>query len=892
MRVMSHGMVRLAVIVLALLASTASAATDLPRRIGMYPQQGAALAMLDSDVVVRVRGAIVEATITQTFRNDTDRVTEATYIFPLPADAAVSAMELETATRTIRAAIEPRDKAVQRYEAAVTAGIGAGLLEQERPDVFTQTVSAIPARGTVKVTLRFDSVARYRTGAWELTLPLVIAPRYVAGTASGRPSTGTGRAPDTDRAPDASRVTPGGAPGAGGPTSVVIEFADAVENVASPSHELSATKTGYAFTDPKSDHDAIVRWHAKAPTPAWVEAGDGGGYAAVLVEAPPAPVKRKTAVRVALVVDHAATMRGDADAVQRPFVRALLGALEPRDSVAVGGNGTLVWGAAQAAQKALDERGPQATPFDLTTVLKALRGGQAIVLVSDGLVADDKAALAAAAALKTPVHVIGIGPAPNRSLLAHIASTTGGTVRFPAVGDDFTAIARDVLADSAVQPERVAITWGTLAVTDVVPATLPRLGSGQALLVLGRVKKLVAANARVRGDVIGFVEVKSSAPPEGATSARGSLARRWAKERLDELVAAGNTKAFTEHALRYALVSPTTAMVAIGDEVVVKGGVKHTVAVPVSVPAGMQWQLVKQQTTVDTTITKQTLEDRVAEKKPDVVAAKPKADKPAKERPRNTTVAEPKKKTGGATGTTNNKTEDRRPVVVRPRDRQPVAAGPHGGEAREPISAGATAAPAAEAPPEPPVDGTATRKSIDDAQPEEESMSAPTSVAAGASDYESDDDEDGADDAYAAESVLTSSHQRRALRLSLALGAGVAATRDNAGAFGAATGRVEFGRRTLVGLEGSLWLVDGLHGQGSLLGTITRRGIARRLELGAGLGLQITGDAVGPALELTLRAMLPLRGLAMYLRYDGALLRSSDATNGQNAGSFGIEAHW
>ena len=77
-----------------------------------------------------------------------------------------------------------------------------------------------------------------------------------------------------------------------------------------------------------------------------------------------------------------------------------------------------------------------------------------------------------------------------------------------------------------------------------------------------------------------------------------------------------------------------------------------------------------------------------------------------------------------------------------------------------------------------------------------------------------------------------------------------------------------------------------------MFGTFTRRGIARRLELGGGVGLRIAPDAVGPALELTIRALLPLRGLAAYLRYDGALLRSSSSTDGQNAGSLGIEARW
>ena len=210
---MWHGMVRPAFVVAALAVALPARAGTLPHALGMYPQQGAPLPMLDSKLDVTVRGPIVETIVTQTFRNDTDRATEATYIFPLPPDAAVSAMAIELGSRTIRAAIESRGSAQERYEQAVAAGLGAGLLDQERPDVFTQTVSAIPPRSTVAITLRFDTTARYRDGSWELVLPLVVAPRYVPGIASGRPTTGTGSRPDTDRSPDASRVTPAGGPG-------------------------------------------------------------------------------------------------------------------------------------------------------------------------------------------------------------------------------------------------------------------------------------------------------------------------------------------------------------------------------------------------------------------------------------------------------------------------------------------------------------------------------------------------------------------------------------------------------------------------------------------------------------------------------------------------------
>jgi Ca-activated chloride channel family protein len=203
-------------------------ASELPNRIGLYPSAGPALPMLDSKLDVMVRGPIVEVVVTQRFQNRTDHPTEATYVFPLPVDAAVSAMAIRSGNRTIRASIEKRDDAQRRYEAAVAAGVAAGLLDQERPDVFTQTVATIPAKGYVEVSLRFDTLARYQDGTWELVLPLVVAPRYVPGAATNRPTTGTGRAPDTDRAPDASRVTPGGAPGAGGPTTRRLRIRGAI----------------------------------------------------------------------------------------------------------------------------------------------------------------------------------------------------------------------------------------------------------------------------------------------------------------------------------------------------------------------------------------------------------------------------------------------------------------------------------------------------------------------------------------------------------------------------------------------------------------------------------------------------------------------------------------
>ncbi|HMG23547.1 MAG TPA: VIT domain-containing protein, partial [Kofleriaceae bacterium] len=360
--------------------------------MGLYPAGNApALAMLDSRIEVTVRGPLVETVVVQRFRNPTAHATEATYIFPLPADAAVSAMAIQVGTRAIRAAIEPRDAAQRRYEAAIAAGVAGALLEQERPDVFTQSVAAIPPGGVVEITLRYDSVARYEAGRWELVLPMVVGPRHVPGTASGRATTGSGRAPDTDRAPDASRVTPAASPGAGGSTAVAIHFVDPPSELVSPTHELGGTRGEATLSDPRSDHDAIVRWRAPAASAGWVERDGDAGFAAVVVEAPAAAARRPgSPLRVILAIDRSATTRGDGDAVEHPVVRALCGALDAADRVRVIGSDGFPWAAPGEALRALERVWATPAPvFDLSRVLAGAQpDGAPIVLISDGLVAD------------------------------------------------------------------------------------------------------------------------------------------------------------------------------------------------------------------------------------------------------------------------------------------------------------------------------------------------------------------------------------------------------------------------------------------------------------------------------------------------------------------------
>jgi Ca-activated chloride channel family protein len=838
------------------LAGSARASGSSSRLMGMYPATTGAttpppLPMVESKIDVIVRGPIVETVVTQRFTNRSDRAIEATYIFPLPLDAAVTAMSIKTGTRTIKAAIEKREEAQRRYEEAVSAGVSAAVLDQERPDVFTQTVTAIPAKGTVEIVLRYDALARYASGTWQLVLPMVVAPRYVPGTISGRPTTGTGRSPDTDRAPDASRVTPSTGPQAGGATHVAIHFAEPVTAVTSPTHELADAKApDVSFTDPHSDHDAVIRWTAKVPAAGWVEQGARGGYAAVIVEAPPSAPARKGALRMLLVLDRAATMQGDANVTAQPIVRALFGALTPADRIAVLGADKSTWSPPADALRGVEAAWQRSGgALDLSRVLATARpDGAPIIVVSDGLVADDAAVLAAGKKLGVPIHVIGVGPAPARALLTQLAASTGGTVRFVVPADDLAAIAKSAVLDVASPAQPLTVTWGTLAASDVVPGILPRLGAGQAILVLARVKRAQTANARARGELFAIDTLTASPALAGATSTAGPLARRWARIRLDELlVGKRDEAAVTKHALEFGLVSPYTSFVAVGTDVVVRGGTKHSVAVPVSVPSGMDWTEVKRETALDfdRNVSQVDKRKKPEDKRPDTAAEKPAVVTKDDDRPTPVTPTAPQP-AGGATVTQT------------------------GADAEEHDGDGG-----AENEDEDDEDALKTRKkSVASAPPADYAEGISLSGSASG------------ELTVAQKSVLG-----RGFRASLGLGGGLVFQDQTRAPAIALNLRIEAGRgRSLLGVEGSLWLVDGLHGQGRVLASFARVGVARWFEIGIGAGLHF-GAGIGPAGAAALRFHLPpAPWAAAYLRYDGALLVQPDGSRqGQNTATGGLE---
>ncbi|MBV7519776.1 marine proteobacterial sortase target protein [Ensifer sp. ENS12] len=133
---------------------------------------------LATDVTIDVNGPIMRTRVTQRFENPSKGWVEGTYVFPLPEDSAVDTLKMQIGDRFIEGQIKPRQEAKEIYEQAKAEGKKAALLEQQRPNIFTNQVANIGPGETVVIQIEYQSAVRQSNGLYSLRFPMVVAPRY------------------------------------------------------------------------------------------------------------------------------------------------------------------------------------------------------------------------------------------------------------------------------------------------------------------------------------------------------------------------------------------------------------------------------------------------------------------------------------------------------------------------------------------------------------------------------------------------------------------------------------------------------------------------------------------------------------------------------------------
>jgi Ca-activated chloride channel family protein len=579
-----------------------------------------------TDVKAEITGFLSRVTVTQEFENNAADKIEAVYVFPLPPMSAVDDMTMYVGTRTVKGTIKRREEARAIYEAAKNRGQVAGLLDQERPNIFTQSVANIMPHEKVKITISYVERMKYEAGTYEFRFPMVVGPRYMPGNPLGRQ--GGGWAYDTDQVPDASRVSPPVAvPGtrAGHDISVQVSL-DAgvpIDTMNSPSHDVSVDRNGVSRAVVKlRDHDNIpnkdfiLKYDVAGKTIAdavLTHNGSKGGFFSLIVQ-PPERVRTEEIApkELVFVLDTSGSMSGFPIEKAKEAMRFGLEALNPKD--------TFNFITFSGETRILFPRPVPATPENVarakellngaygsggTEMMKAVRASLApsdqqdhvriVCFMTDGFIGnDDEIIQEIRSHANARVFSFGIGSSVNHYLLDKMAEAGRGEVEYVGLKDDGSAAAHrfyervrnPLLTD-------IKVDWGGLPVADVYPARVPDLFAAKPITLIGKFTKPAKGTIRISGNLAGrpysrtiAVDLPSSQPEHDV------LATLWARNKIDDLTMHGGNSAeeITKLGLEYKLMTQYTSFVAVEEMSVTDGGKPRTVQVPVELPEGVSYE--------------------------------------------------------------------------------------------------------------------------------------------------------------------------------------------------------------------------------------------------------------------------------------------------------------
>ncbi len=569
--------------------------------------------LVAADVKMDIAGPVIRTRLTQRFTNPTDKWVEGVYAFPLPEDAAVDTLKIVIGDRFIEGDIKERQEARQIYEEAAANGQRAGLVEEERPNLFTTSLANIGPGETVAIQIEFQDKARLDNGVWSTRFPLVIGPRYNPKPTIGLTADRAGRTlAINDPVPDRDRITPpvlhpalepSGAEGLRLPVNfdISLEAGVPIASISSQTHGLVITKPDadtahISLRDGEvpADRDFVLSWKpepASAPTASlFREERNGEEYLLAVVNPPVVKTANQRRDRETIfVIDNSGSMSGESMDQAKQGLLLALDRLAPADEFNVIRFDDTMDQLFTAPVTANEQNLARAKRFVSnlqanggTEMLPALRAAlvdndwknveevRQVVFITDGSIGNEDELFAAIhdGLGRSRLFTVGIGSAPNAYFMTRAARQGRGTFTYM---DDVTKVTEQsaklfaALENPVMTDLEVKLPTGA---ADAYPAPLPDLYAGEPVTMVVRAKDL-KGDLTLSGKLNGKSWTQTFSLADAAQSK--GVAQLWARAKISgfeesrytglsmEAVDAGVLKT----ALDFHLVSRLTSLVAI-----------------------------------------------------------------------------------------------------------------------------------------------------------------------------------------------------------------------------------------------------------------------------------------------------------------------------------------
>jgi Ca-activated chloride channel family protein len=573
-----------------------------------------------TDVKAEISGFLSRVRVAQEFENNFADKIEAVYIFPLPQMAAVDEMTMKIGERTIQSRIMRREEARAVYETAKNQGKAASLLDQERANIFTQSVANILPGEKIVIEISYVETLKYEDGVYEFVFPTVVAPRYnparVQNSRSISPSVVKTRAGH-----DVS-------------IEVNLDAGVPIENIKAKTHEietrmLTANRAVVKLKNEREipNRDFVLRFDVsgrRIEDAVLTHKDENGGFFTLILQPPDKlGFEDLTPKEIVFVLDTSGSMSGFPIEKAKEAMKAALDNLNPLDTfnlITFAGDTHVLFDAPvpasvenlRKAQDFLADREGGGGTEMMQAIQTALAPSDSaahvrvVCFMTDGQVGNDDEIVAEVQRHQNArIFAFGIGESVNRNLLDKIAKEGRGEVEYVSLTDDGSAAAQrfhkrvrnPILTD-------VEIEWNEMPVADIYPRKIQDLFTAKPVVIHGKYSQAAQGAIRLKGKVAGqdFVREINLNLPETEIG-HDTLATLWARTRIDDLTNQSlkfnqneesqlalkqtTTNEIAELGLKYKLLTEFTSFVAVEGKVVTEGGKPRRIEVPVEIPAGM-----------------------------------------------------------------------------------------------------------------------------------------------------------------------------------------------------------------------------------------------------------------------------------------------------------------
>lgn len=596
---------------------------------------------LGIDVEITVSGPTLRTRVTQIFRNPTNDWVEATYVYPLATDGAVDTLKMVVGDCVIVGDIKERQQARVIYEQARRNGQKAALTEQERPNIFTNSVANIGPGETVLVQIEYQEPVHQAGNEYSLRMPLVVGPRYnpapiVQSVDFRKDGSGWG-ATNSDPVPDRDRIAPPVLDPAKNPpinpTSITVhlkagfalgEVKSHHHNVKIESPDNSTRVVTLADGTVPADRDFELTWKPaaeKAPSVGLFREHVGDADYLLAFVTPPAAeqaTQKPQPREVVFVIDNSGSMGGTSIAQAKASLLYALGRLQPNDRFNV-----------IRFDDTMDVLFPTSLPADAahigeaTSFVSALqaRGGtemvpamraaltdklgdtnmvRQIVFLTDGAIGNEQQLFETITAMRgrSRIFMVGIGSAPNTYLMTRASELGRGAFTHIGSVEQVEERMRGLFA----KLENPAVTGLTAkfseAKADMTPAIIPDIYRDEPLVLAAKLDKL-AGSLEIKGRV-GDRPWSVTLPLQNAAEGKG-LSKLWARRKigdaevartLREMAPEDTDKTILTLALDHQIVTRLTSLVAVDKTPSRPEGERLKLSeLPINLPAG--WDFAK-----------------------------------------------------------------------------------------------------------------------------------------------------------------------------------------------------------------------------------------------------------------------------------------------------------